>query len=1267
MAIPEYDAVGGAPRLYALQDASLPGEGYWAGYYASAGSAFGANASIAQAWNDIGGVYLFLGETPADFSAFVAGLQALLPALSPTGSARFLWIANPASAASWKTWRTQLLDAVPAVPGSGSAWLVGRQMAFALGAYSLSIQGGTALSLADSEASGYAAVIADAGVNFYAPGCGYPAQGGSRLNLAGAAAGCFAADLLLKNDAGDDMASLGVMLRYAAPDAESLFGETKMFPMPLLSNAGIDLAADFAYDPLNPLQTERSYLGIYPGATPTPPSLPTSLATTRGYAITLAPSDGGGSLPSARLGFCRTPLFASPSGQDDAYDYYLSPDGAFTLSVVPPAGQGTVTENDLMLGVSGIESVALPATGNPLLLFRCGQAAFVPAPSDPEGSDPQENILTGFATTAYAMALPAASGNAGLTYYAQPLQAPLFQSLGDLGSGFMDFHAMPSATLPAYSATPSGNASLTVMPIGAYKWADPAYIEWARSLEASVLSPLRRAAVGLPTSTSASTGLAAAAPGGPLPAEANPDLAVTPQGLIAKLTADLQAWAGVTLANMPASLHKEVELTAVGAKMQAALQSNQLFFVVSNVDNFMAQSSVRYQLTEFDMELLKARNVPDAVLASLRTAYGALPTVVYATENDFLAPYPTDADSQKAKPDVLAVTGLMECDIEGWTFQISPRSWRQQDPYYRVDPARPVADPTLMLFKFCNRSLVEWVEDGGSWGWQEAAWDNNTNRSIVPTQKVLRDILANARENYQLFQEGSLPPTDPLVIFYRDVALNPMWNGVLFFNAPVDFTQMPEALQFLAAGIDTKAFYAHHLGFSVTPFNPVSGGIELQQTAAFGLINYLDTADLVADASIPFGFKTMQLQVRFANARVADFAAQVELMLNDLFGSALSKQDSQRGNNLILDGSYQRSGGLPAYSFVLSGENVFSTAESVLTGVEVLSVQLAAGAASDVDLVVMQFILAGNMRFALLEGFDLFSYGPDALDAGGADGYLRFGNLAVTMSFERAAPETQAFRAAEGAVSFDAANSHARAASLVNNFPLSITQLLVSPNLAAQGGLTPVGQTPEDMGYTSISAPFDQTPMVPSWYGLAFTLDLGTFGALVGSLGFKVSLLAAWSRGKDMPAYLGLKLPNIPAVGGSIPLQGVLKLGFRSFEFSTYAADPGVLGYMLTLRRFALSVLCWSFPPGNTDVRLFGAPGQPKGSLGWYAAYDDGKGPDGAQGVEARASGGNALPPEGTTMKALPAPKEAPPPPPAARETAAERRLRSGRRTRPAA
>jgi hypothetical protein len=453
--------------------------------------------------------------------------------------------------------------------------------------------------------------------------------------------------------------------------------------------------------------------------------------------------------------------------------------------------------------------------------------------------------------------------------------------------------------------------------------------------------------------------------------------------------------------------------------------------------------------------------------------------------------------------------------------------------------------------------------------------------------------------------DPEVPPTDPYAVFYNEIASNPQWNGVLFLNAPVDFTQMPEALQFMAAGVDATKFYAHHIGFSVTPYDALDGVIRLGQTAAFGLIDYNDPQDLVASATIPFGFKTLQMQVRFANARVADFSAKVELMVNQLFGSWLAKTAQARGNNLILDGSYQRVGGAPSYTFALEPDNVFMTGNAALIAIDILSARLETSSTPVEGVLTSRFVLSGQLQFTEIEGFDLFSYG---IGADGFVGHLAFDGLAVGMSFPLATPEQQSFHLTESAIAFDTAGAatEARPASLAENFPIQLLGLVASPNLSSPG-TPPTGATPGDLGYTSISAPLDQTPLTAPWYGLSFALDMGTLGALSGAIGLKIEILAAWAPvppgSAQAPVFLGIKLGVSNAINGSLPLQGVLKLGFRSFMFETYTTSQGQLAYLLRMRRFALSLLIWSFPPGNADLLLFGAPGAPKSSLGWYAAY----------------------------------------------------------------
>lgn len=1208
MTAPVYNRA--AERLYVLSGTSQSGvDGYWSGYLTSAGASFGAQASLAQTWADQGGIYLFLAETPADSAAFAASLIALLPQLSPKGWLRFAWIANRNDQAF--AWQVLGLDAAPVGISSGP-WRVVRDMVSSLSNYALSVRGGTNLSLTTTvgaEGVAFAGPLA-----FVAPDAVYPAQGAvGALPLQGGHLGSIGFTISLSHGGAvpDDMERLGVMFRYGIADATSPVGAVHAVDMPLFRQrdaTAIAIAVNF--DPLNPLLPARTALGFFP-ASGNPPALFYAQRTNVGHGMLATPSPAAASLPGARLAFGRTPLFHADEAVGASFIHHLTPDGVFALAP-DPATPGGLKPDRLILGASGAEYVKLPSDDGQIL-FEAGNAAYVPPVAPDSGPGAIDRVLlTGLGTTGYAALLPDGSGDPGLTYFAQPLQAPLFEAGGG-PAGFLSFLEMPAAELSGY-----GNQETpAVMPVGVYSRLAPQSIDAAALIENAALAPRRRQIIGLPTVSSLAT---AAAP------EDDPPMAVTPKGLTALLSQDKQKWAGVVFANMPASVHRRVGLSAVLPQLQAALQSNQLFMVVSNVAAFMAGSSVAYQLTAANaLPLMKSTGVPDSVALAVRAVLAAQqpPFPLFPTETAFNAVVATAAGT--SLPQVQAAAGLLRADIEGWNFQLSPRSWRN-------DPV----SPTLMLFKYCDRAITELATDPAAWAWPAAARDSQG--SLTPTLAALNGILAAAR----LKAEDPLTAADdPYLLFYRDVADNPQWNGVLFLNAPVDFTQMPQPLQFLAAGIDTAKFYAHHVGFSVTPYQPSGAALLLGQTAAFGLIDYNDPQDLVASTTIALGFKTLQLRVRFANARIAVFAAQVELMVNYLFGSWITKTVQARGNNLILDGSYQRVGGAPSYSFALIGNNMFQTNGAALLGVDVRNVRLETSSAPGDGQLTARFVLSGRLSFIQITGFDLFSYGP----SGDQDGYLAFGGLAVAMSFPLATPSQQSFTVAESAVSFDtsATATVARPASLAENFPLQLVQLVASPNLAPPGE-PPQGTTPGEMGFTSISAPFDQTPLVAPWYGLAFNLDLGTLGALSGAIGLKVTLLAAWMQGvpgaDTAPAFLGLKLGVSNALNGSLPLQGVLKLGFRSFQFETFTTQDEQLAYLLRMRRFALSVLIWSFPPGNADLLLFGAPGAPKTALGWYAAYTK---EDAKKKKDALAGrGARALPPPG-------------------------RRLSSGRRTPPVA
>ena len=1174
--------VTGLYRLSTTAESGLPD--YWAGYLASPGSALGSSVNLPETWVDLGGAYLFLARAPADPQAFLDGLRALWSRLSPKGWLRFLWIANPEAPAS--QWQTQGIDALPLQADKpGGDWRVVRDARFALGQYAVAVGGATTLSLGDNNI-----LFAGSRLAFSAPGGVYPSsQASCPLPLSGAQLGCltFSLDADKGNDPnGDDLERLGVMLRYSEADADSPVGAVDIIDMPLfrqLDTTPFSLLLSF--DPLNPALPARTALSFDPVAGV--PTLEFAQRTNTGHTSRATPRAGSGNLPGGRLSFGRTPLFDAEDPHSASLVWHLAPDGLFDLDT-PQQAQGDGSNTRLILGVSGTENVVLPNAGGSLLLFQANGPAYLPPTVEGDAA----TAMTDLGTTAWVTVL--SDGGTGRDYEAQPPRSPLFNAASVPVQGFLAYLNMTAASLPTLQA--SGQTAPTVWPMGVYGRIPPAAIDMAAHIEDAALAPLRRQLIGLPpleAPRSAPTGrlrLGSAALAGD-----TPPLGVTPTGLIAVLNQAQTAWAGVLFANMPQSDTGQLILTEVKPPFQAALQSNQLFMVVANVDTFMDQgTSVAYQLTAANaVSRLLGAGVPAAQTQAINQALARQnpPYPEFANEAAFDAVVASSAGDYLAQAQ--AAAGLLRADIEGWNFQLSPRAWRTD-----------ALTPTLMLFKFCGRSITELAANTSAWSWPQVAM--NADGSLQPARTALDAVIAKAR---LAALDPAVAADDPLVLFYHEVLDNPQWNGVLFLNAPIDFQDMPSALRFMAAGVDRSRFYAHHVGFSVTPYTPHDGIIDLGQTAAFGLIDYNDPDDLVASTTIPFGYKTLSMRVRFENARVVDFSAEAELMVNRLFGSWLAKVDRARGNNLILSGSYQRIGGQPSYSFSLLGDNVYQSNGAALASIDIRDCRMETAAAPVDGLLTANFVLSGRLAFVELPEFDLFSYGPGTA----VNGYLSFQGLAVSMSFPMQTPEQQHFTSGEAGVSFDTGPgaSVARPASLVENFPLRLDGLVAAPDLAP-AGQPPQGATPESLGFTSIGAPLDQVPLAAPWFGLSLALDMGTLGALSGAIGLKITLLAAWGPepvAGDPPVYLGIKLGMSNAISGSLPLQGVLKLGFRNFLFETWRDSDDRLNYLLRMRRFAVSVLAWSFPPGNADLLLFGAPGSPKSSLGWYAAYakDDDK------------------------------------------------------------
>jgi hypothetical protein len=1137
---------------------------YWAdpaartaAFLATDPDTLGPAPTLTATWGDTGGGYVFLGA-PAGAS-FPADLLAWLRDYRPEGPPRFLWVLDPGQPPT--AWVTTELTVADGRTGGAN---------FPLADYQLAVSGGSGIAPGEAPDGGWGFLLADTGeapaLTLYSPVDLFPsAPGTSLLGIGAGTAGAWRFVLDAPAGSGDAFARLGAGVRYFRPGEGGYVNVVHFGAVSQPVTAPVTFYAQV--DPLRPFDRDRTALGFFaPSGTGTPPALPSGYATAHGHGITLRPEAG------ARLVFGFAPYFVD---EQAAGGYYFVPDGPFSIAVVAPEGGVTTTGIDrVVCGTSGLEYLGIPLTGGCALTFVPDQPAYAPLGTATTGAD----ALTGHGTTSWVtVSSPPATP---VYYYSQPEDAPLFaappagSNLADGAFDLLDFFELPAATLPGTAAAAGGVAAAPVpFPMAPFRGLALGSVRDAVAIEQLALAPRRRAAlVTAPPPPHVSLADTAA-------------VGVTPQGLGVGVGTDADTWTWLGIGHT-GDLAREPDLrfTRVTGRFRQAMQTNNLFAVLGNATEFAPYGSVEYLLTADAVDVIATipGAVTPAVIAAVR-ASGVVGTT-YPDRSAFAAALPAMTPDEQGY--FLRYAGLLTPVVGGWPFRLSPDSW---------------GTGTYLLLKFVlGRSVADLGGDVSTWAWPEAA---SATGDPADAQRAIADTIAAVRD---------VPASSPYANF-RDVVTDPHWTGVLALSVDVPLDQLPSELQVLAAGIDPAQFRAHHFGMSVTPYKLSGGTIGFEQSSMFGLIDYQNPEDQYFSENIPYAFRVLQLTVGIRNSVVTTFTSRAELLVNRLFGAGARLLPTEHGNNVILDGAHQQQT-LPdgtthdTYVFSMTGDNTFQLDGVVLQSVELLGMQLVTAKASDppsgsatVDAV---FQMSGNLRFFEPEGFDPFCWGDTPL---GERSALRFGNLGIAMTFELGDPAgTTRFTLRDGNLSFDAANSVPRAGSLVARFPVRLSGLVATADPVLSPGAPP--QTPADLGFVSVTAPIEQAVLTQPWYGLDYTIDLGTLGALAGSKALAIQVLVAWSPGADggdPSVYLGVKLPGAKGgLGVSLPLQGVVTMGFKGIEFIV-DDQPGVeRTYTLRMRDFALRLLGLAFPPGHNDVILFGNPDQSGSSkVGWYMAY----------------------------------------------------------------
>lgn len=1200
MTSPQFGRAAGDARLYWLAGASWSGAGGFGLVLYPSSTGAPPTLSLASSFINYPGYYVSIAIRPAqsEESAFVDAVLALGQRLGP---ARFLWLAGPSPDSDWLRRAVYLSQPAGATTGT-----VQRPSVFEFGRYRFSVSAGQSVQAGST------------GFSFDASGSGnlpafqlltdqkawrlQQAVGGAALSVSGAMAGTFQLNLSLDATAnpggiGDyELLDVGFRVGLADPtDPAGVLLQSLRYPL-FRGVSSSPVAMTLSLDPAGILDPTRTLLRY----AAKPAIMATHYTSQVGYPVTIFADPINPAMPSG-LAFQRTPRSTAETAVDDPL--YLAPTGLFTLMV--GTGNSTVTPAArLTAGISGSEFFGFDSASGFPIVFMPGRPAFAPdfppTARQPDGdrSEPARRQLpaadrpqlTEFGTTAYASIGPPPGYKAW--YYAQP-EGGAFFHIRSTQSVLDEPPAAGGSDLTPYlqllelksDVVTGAGAGYPLLP---YAGAQGDLV-LMRSLEAQILSPLRRAALG-------------ESPDGPLLAEQAPQPieAITPQGMLAGILPN-SSWGSLVLSPpAPKTKLPRLAFNTPSATFRNALQSNQLFMVIANPDELLANSDFNYWITDAvlgDLARLSGpETVPSDVIATLalkarepQTSLAGFTTMIDAL---------LTGENARYRATVIKYSMYFELAVEGWRFRMSPLLWRDQ-----------LRRPPVLIIKYANGSLYDFVQNTGAWAWPAAA---TLDGSIAATQWLLTSILDSA-----IAEVAELGSASNLAGFVTDIALNPSWTGVLMVNANVPFSSVPPELAGLAAGIQGDQFRAHHVGISVTPaqLNQQYRTLSLDDSSVFGLIDYSDLAD-IAHIDGEFDFKVLLLQVLFVNSAVATFAGRIELFINQLFGELVILYNSVHYNNLILNGSYQREGGAGHYVFATSAVSQYgssmagvggSSEQVVLLSTEIDRAQfVTASRDSTADSILQnRFLLQGKLRFSELEGFDAFSFGP-TLDRDGvqlADGYLVFSSASIDMQAPVNAPQDRVFHFNLEEISFDPAASVARPASFYQRFPMQPAGIVQAP----------AGQSPRQLGYLPLATPLTQPGLVGPWFGLQYAVDLGTLGALSSAPALVAVILAAWSPGGSQgQVNVALKLPGVASARSLLPIEGVLDLGFGSVELTAdgATASPPDPAYVLRFRNFYLRLFGWKFPPGQNLIALFGNPdaaSQPaatdRGALGWYAAY----------------------------------------------------------------
>ncbi len=443
-------------------------------------------------------------------------------------------------------------------------------------------------------------------------------------------------------------------------------------------------------------------------------------------------------------------------------------------------------------------------------------------------------------------------------------------------------------------------------------------------------------------------------------------------------------------------------------------------------------------------------------------------------------------------------------------------------------------------------------------GWRTTISENNWDDAILiikyNTGISVREKLAGNKKFEELLNGAyeNAKEKESYAGFLETVS-SERFEGIMLLNARAypDYDKLSPDVGGVVSMTRAEYLKCVYAAVSRSRVDMPDGALKIMRSQTDALIVY-DSEGIVQSQS-DYTCKTAGVEAVIKDSRMESFSSRTEILPKTLLGERMN--DPQR---LVMLGRSEVLNDVTVYRFVFENSVRYIPVEKPVEAVSITNVSMTASNGKS------RFTLSGNIAFANEKECDIFSYDE-----------LAFEGDAIVSESDTAYEDLSA-------LSFCAERSKTRENSVVGAFGMAPLQYVSNSAKAS----------PDELGFSSITAPVLQGEISVGWNGIIHRVSIGNSGELGANSPLYFDLIFAWSDGKY---YFGTRMGDV--FSREFSLQNLLNVGFKSVSLTKPADKPPIFKLnSLTLKMLGLSV-----PRKSADLFIFGEGGK----TGWFFGYSE--------------------------------------------------------------